>query len=127
MRVSLMSVNGVASVDVSLDNGLAAVKLKPGNSVTLKQLQDAITKNGFTMKQSRVTAAGAVIQASGAVKFQISGSNEMLNLVPESAGVPAPSTNTGAAVTVEGTIPEIAKGKSPDAIRYRSLTEEKQK
>jgi hypothetical protein len=122
-----MSVNGVASVDVSLDNGLAAVKLKPGNSVTLKQLQDAITKNGFTMKQSRVTAAGAVIQASGAVKFQISGSNEMLNLVPESAGVPAPSTNTGAAVTVEGTIPEIAKGKSPDAIRYRSLTEEKQK
>jgi len=127
VRVSLMSVNGVASVDVSLDNGLAAVKLKPGNSVTLKQLQDAITKNGFTMKQSRVTAAGAVIQASGAVKFQISGSNEMLNLVPESAGVPAPSTNTGAAVTVEGTIPEIAKGKSPDAIRYRSLTEEKQK
>ena len=127
MRVSLMSVNGVASVDVSLDNGLAAVKLKPGNSVTLKQLQDAITKNGFTMKQSRVTAAGTVIQASGAVKFQISGSNEMLNLVPESAGVPAPSTNTGAAVTVEGTIPEIAKGKSPEAIRYRSLTEEKQK
>ena len=125
MRVSLMSVNGVASVDVSLEKGLATVKLKPANSVTLKQLQNAITKNGFTMKQSRVTAAGTVIQASGAAKFQISGSNEVLSLVPESAGVPAPSTNTGLAVVVEGTIPEIAKGKSPEAIRYRSLTKEK--
>jgi|ERR1700719_3321855 len=120
-----MSVNGVASVDVSLEKGLATVKLKPANSVTLKQLQNAITKNGFTMKQSRVTAAGTVIQASGAAKFQISGSNEVLSLVPESAGVPAPSTNTGLAVVVEGTIPEIAKGKSPEAIRYRSLTKEK--
>jgi copper chaperone CopZ len=125
VRVSLMSVNGVATVDVSLDQGLATVKLKPGNSVTFKQLQDAITKNGFTMKQSRVTAAGAVIQAGGAARFQISGSNEVLSLVPESAGVPAPSTNPGAAVIVEGTIPEIAKSKSPEAIRYRSLTEEK--
>ena len=127
MRVSLMSVNGVASVDVSLDKGLATVKLKPGNSVKLKQLQDAITKNGFTMKQSRLTAAGTVIQANGAAKFQISVSNEVLSLVPESVGVSAPSTNTGVAVIVEGTIPEIAKGKSPEAIRYRSLTEEKQK
>jgi copper chaperone CopZ len=58
-----MSVNGVASVDVSLDKGLAAVKLKPGNSVTLKQLQGAITKNGFTIKQSRLTAARKMIPA----------------------------------------------------------------
>jgi hypothetical protein len=122
-----MSVNGVASVDVSLDKGLAIVKLKPGNSVTLKQLQDAIMKNGFTMKQSSITAAGTVIQASGGAKFQISGSNEVLGLVPESAGAPAPSTNAGAAVIVEGTIPEIAKGKGPESIRYRSLIEEKQK
>jgi len=127
VRVSLMSVNGVASVDVSLDHGLATVKLKPGNSVTFKQLQDAITKNGFTMKQSRVTAAGAVIQDEGAAKFRISGSNEVLSLVPESAGVPPPSSNSGATVVVEGRIPEVAKGKSPEVIRYASLTEEKQK
>ena len=127
MRVSLMSVDGVASVDVSLDHGLATVKLKPGNSVRFKQLQDAITKNGFTMKQSRVTAAGAVIQDKGAAKFRISGSNEVLSLVPESAGVPPPSSNSGATVVVEGRIPEVAKGKSPEVIRYAFLTEEKQK
>jgi hypothetical protein len=121
-----MSVNGVASVEVSLDKGLAAVKLKPGNSVTLKRLQEAVTKNGFTMKQSHIIAAGRVIQSGRAEKFEISGSNEALNLSPESPGAPAPSFG-GANVILDGTLSEAAKGKSPDSILYRSLNEEKQK
>lgn len=123
MRVSLMSVNGVASVEVSLEKGLAAVKLKSGNAVTLKQLQDAITKNGFTMKQSRLIAAGKVIGAGADAKFQISGSNETLALLPESDRVPAPSA-TAATLIVDGTIPEAVKGKIPASLRYRSLSEE---
>jgi len=121
-----MSVNGVASVEVSLEKGLAAVKLKPGNSVTLQQIQNAITKNGFTMKQSHLIAAGKVIQAGSGAKFQISGSNETLALVPESSGVSAPSATVATAI-VDGTIPEAVKGKSPESIRYHSLGEEQQK
>jgi len=124
VRVSLMSVNGVASVEVSLERGLAAVKLKAGNAVTLKQLQDAITKNGFTMKQSRLIAAGKVIGAGADAKFQISGSNETLTLLPESDQVPAPSA-TAATLIVDGSIPEAVKGKIPSSVRYRSLSEEK--
>jgi hypothetical protein len=119
-----MSVNGVLSVEVSLDKGLATVKLKPGNTVTLKQLQEAIAKNGFTMKQSRVTAAGKLV-LDGSTKFQISGSNDVLNLVPESSSFPAPSAKNPATLILEGTIPEAAKGKTPDTVRYRSLSEEK--
>ena len=125
MRVSLMSVNGVAAVEVSLEKGVAAVKLKPGNSVTLQQLQNAITKNGFTMKQSHIIAAGKVIRAGSGAKFQISGSNETLALVPESHLVSAPSAIAAMAI-VDGTIPEAVKGKTPEFIRYRSLSEEKQ-
>jgi copper chaperone CopZ len=125
VRVSLISVNGVASVEVSLDKGLATVKLRPGNTVSLKQLHDAIAKNGFTMKQSRITAAGKVTQAAGGAKFQISGSNDLLSLVQESPTVPSPATNTSATFLVEGTIPESTKDKVPDSVRYRSLTEEK--
>ena len=129
MRVSVMSVNGVLSVEVSLDKGLATVKLKPGNTVTLKQLQEAIAKNGFTMKQSRVTAAGKLV-LDGSTKFQISGSNDVLNLVPESSSFPAPSAKNPATLILEGTILEgtileAAKGKTPDTVRYRSLSEEK--
>lgn len=124
VRVSLMSVNGIASVEVSLDKGLAAVKLKPGNTVTFKQLQDAITKNGFTMKQSHLIAAGKVIVTGNGAKFQISGSNEIVALIPESSTASAPSAIPATAI-VDGTIPEAPKGKSPESIRYRSLSEEK--
>jgi hypothetical protein len=120
-----MSVNGVASVEVSLDKGLAAVKLKPGNAVTLKQLQTAITKNGFTMKQSHVVAAGKVIQAPGSARFQISGSNDLLTLVPESSRASLPAADSSATFLLEGAIPEAAKGKIPDSIHFRSLNEEK--
>ena len=125
MRVSLLSVSGVATVDVSLERGLATVKLKPGNSVTFKQLQTAITKNGFTMKESTVVAAGKVVPADGNTKLQISGSNEAVSLVPESLTVAVPAWSTANSVVVEGKVPEPAKGKTPDTIRYRAITVEK--
>jgi len=119
-----MSVNGIESVKVSLEKGLATVKFKPGNSVTLKQLQGAITKNGFTMKESKIVAAGKLLQEGGGTKFQISGSNDVLSLAVEGTGSTAPSASSSATFLVEGTIPESAKGKTPDTIRYRSLTAE---
>ena len=38
MRVSLKSVSGVDSVEVSLEKGHASVKMKPGNTATLSGL-----------------------------------------------------------------------------------------
>jgi hypothetical protein len=127
VRVSLKSVAGVDSVDVSLEKGLAAVKMKPGNATTLKQLQNAITKNGFTMKQSKATVAGTILVANGKTQLKISGSNDVLQLVPESQSVPNASSMQGNSVTVTGTIPEAAKGKSPDSLNYYSLMEEPNK
>jgi hypothetical protein len=120
-----MSVSGVASVEVSLDKGLATVKLKPGNSVTLKQLQEAITKNGFTMKESRLVAAGKLIQDGSKTRLQISGSNEFVNLIADSPTTVGPNVSDSGTVVVEGTLPEAAKGKTPDAIRYKSLTQQR--
>lgn len=121
MRVSVKSVAGVESVDVSLAKGLAAVKMKPGNTVTLKQLQSAITKNGFTMKDSTVTVEGTVVVEAGTVQLKVSGSNEMLDLVPQGQVAPAVALN-GKSVTVTGVVPETAKGKS-FSIHYQSITE----
>jgi copper chaperone CopZ len=122
VRVSLTSVNGVASVEVSLEKGLAAVRLKPGNSVTLNQLQQAITKNGFTMKDSKIVAAGRLVRNGDSLKLRISGSSETLALIPESSTSAAPDATP---VVVEGTVPEAGKGRPPDTIRYRSLATEK--
>ena len=124
MRVSLRSVSGVDAVDVSLEKGLANVKMKPGNTATFKQLQEAITKNGFTMKPSNVIVAGKIIMVNGQPQLQVSGSNDVLSL---NAGTTQAEVNTLAdkSVLVEGTLNEAAKGKAPDSIRYRSITEEK--
>jgi hypothetical protein len=125
VRVSLKAVSGVDSVDVSLEKGLAVVKLKPGNTATLKQLNEAITKNGFTMKDSTATVAGTVTSTDGNAMLRVSGSNDMLQLVPQSASAPSAVSMVGKAVLVEGTIPEAGKGKAPDSLRYQSITEEK--
>jgi len=127
VRVSLKSVAGVESVDVSLEKGLAAVKMKPGNTATLKQLQAAITKNGFTMKTSKAVIAGRVLVSDGKAQLQVSGSNDVVRLVPESQNAPNASSMQGKSVVVAGTIPEAPKGKSPDSLIYHSLMEEPNK
>jgi len=77
------------------------------------------------MKQSHVVAAGRVVQESGGARFQISGSNDVLALVPGSASATAPPSNSTLTLVVDGTMPEAAKDKIPDTVRYRLLTEEK--
>ena len=130
VRVSLKSVAGVDTVDVSLAKGLASVTLKPANTATLKQLGDAIAKNGFSMKQSEATIEGQVVQEAGKIKLQITGSNEKLELVPDSSAASAAGslvgkTLVGKTVEVTGMIPEAPKGKTPELIRYRTIVEKK--
>jgi len=127
VRVSLKSVSGVDSVDVSLEKGLAAVKMKPGNTATLNQLQNAIAKNGFAMKESPAIIAGTIVVANGKTQLQVSGSNELLTLIPQSQASGDAASLNGKSVLAEGTIPEAAKGKMPDSIRYRSIKEEQQR
>jgi copper chaperone CopZ len=125
VRVSLKSVAGVDAVEVSLDKGLASVKMKPGNAATFKQLQGAITKNGFTMKPSNVSVAGKIAMTNGQPQLQVSGSNDLANLIPDTAQTTNVSAMAGKLVLVEGTLDEAEKGKAPDTIRYHTVTEEK--
>ena len=124
MSVALKGVNGVESVDVSLNRGLATVTLKPGNTVTFEQLQHAITKNGFTTKQSTVLVSGAVLSNNGKMVLRVSGSNEQFDLVPQSQQAQPSNVNqlSGKPVNVEGVIPETPKGKKPETIEFRSIT-----
>ena len=122
VSVSLKSVNGVNSVDVSLNQGLATVTLKSGNTVTMEQLKRAITKNGFTTKQSNVVVTGTLISDNGKVTLRVSGSNETFALVPQNQQIKDFSHLSGKSVTVEGVIPETKKGTRPDTIAVHSIT-----
>jgi len=125
VRVSLKSVSGVDSVDVSLEKGLASVKMKPGNAARFKQLQEAITKNGFRMKPSNVSVVGKIVTVNGQPQLQVSGSNDLLSLIPDNPQTANVNSMADKSVLVKGTLNEAAKGKVPDSIRYLSITEEK--
>lgn len=125
MRVALKSVNGVESVDVSLNKGLAAVTLKDGNTVTMKQLQAAITRNGYSTKQSVVTAIGQVSLKDNRWLLRVSGSNEEFTLIPDGSAQSPESTLIGKVVTVVGTMPQLSAGKGPAELHFQSVTEKK--
>jgi copper chaperone CopZ len=124
--VSLKAVPGVELVEVSLEKGLAVVKMKPGNSVSFKQLNEAIAKNGFTIKDSVATVAGTVDESNGKAVLRVSGSSDVLTLIPDGSAQKA-APETGKSVVVTGVVPEAGKGKMPDVIRYRSISEEQLK
>jgi hypothetical protein len=125
VRVSLKAVPGVDTVNVSLEKGLATVTLKPGNAATLKQLQGAIAKNGFTMKQSEATVIGKLVNTGGRMQLQVSGSNDVLQLVPAGVNGPDMTKLEGKTLKVTGNIPEAAKGKLPDSLQVKSIEEQK--
>jgi copper chaperone CopZ len=82
VRVAMEKVPGVASVRVSLNEGLTVLELKPENAVTLSNLRQIIRNNGFVTKEARVTARGSVNAVSGQLILEVTGSRERLILSP---------------------------------------------
>src|SRR5215212_4919364 len=78
VRVALQKFPGVESADVSLNKGLATVKLKPGNAIRPSELWEAIRKNGNTPKNTRVVVRGEILGTGN--QLQVSGSREVFML-----------------------------------------------
>jgi len=121
VSVALKSVPGVETVEVSLNQGSAVVKMKANNTTTLKALLEAITKNGFVTKQTSLSVRGTFMRDSaGNLKFRVAGSNEEFSVMPGSAAQP-PLDTIG---VVEGIVPEVPSGKVPDRIQIKAVKSE---
>ena len=83
VNVALKKVSGVESVEVSLNKGLASVKLKPGNTVSVPQLWEIIHQNGYTPKTTTVSVRGDLAEAQGRLQLKVSGTNQILALVTD--------------------------------------------
>lgn len=122
IHVSMKGIQGVDTVDVDLNTGLVSIKLAPGNSAVMRQFNQAVEKNGFTHKDAVVTARGTVSGTASAPYFEVAGTQDRFALVPAAAGVDIAAL-LGKTVTIAGVLPQVAKGKVPDTIRYSSITE----
>lgn len=75
MRVAVLKLSGVESVNISLERAITDVQLKPGNSITLDQLRTIIKNNGFTTRETTVTVVGMLIERAGQPTLEVTGTN----------------------------------------------------
>lgn len=122
--VALKKVAGVESVEVSLNKGLATVKLKPGNTVSVPQLWELIHKNGYTPKTTAVSVRGELTNANGSLQLKVSGTKDTLPLAadPKNPAVYGEvSRRSGQTVVIQGVMTPGKDLKAPAPLRVSQV------
>ena len=105
VNVALKKTAGVDTVEVSLNKGLATVKLKPGNTVSVPQLWELIHQKGYTPKATDVTVKGELESVSGKLQLKVTGTKDVLPLSADAkapAGFAEAKNRVGQTVTLQG-------------------------
>ena len=125
MRVAVRKLEGVESVDVSLERGAATIALRPGNRITLPQLRQIIKNNGFTAKDATVTVIGTVVERGGKPALNVTGTDVVWLMAGSNAAyadamqrVRAPQT---APVEAAGTVAAPANESQPEVLVVQAL------
>jgi hypothetical protein len=120
----MKGIQGVNTVDVDLNTGLVSLKLTPGNNAAMHQFNEAVEKNGFTHKDANVIVRGQLSGSAQAPFLEVTGTKDRYALMPLAAGTDI-SGLLGKTVVIDGILPQSGKGKIPDTLRYKSVTEAK--
>lgn len=119
VSVAVKKMEGVESVDVSLNEGKAVIRLKPGNAVTLAQIRKAVAEKGFTPKEARIEAVGDLhVSKEGELRFAVKGAGESFPVEPTTRA--QWRDKAGRDVQVTGVV--AAPSSEKDAPRLRLLT-----
>ena len=124
VRGALKKIAGVESVDVSLNKGLAAVKLKPGNAATAEQFWESVKKNGFTPKETHVVVRGDLLSTAGRMQLKVTGTSRVYDLTTDAKAsgiLDNAKTFSGKTVTVEGTLTPGKDAAASVPLRVDSL------
>ena len=122
IHVSMKGIQGVNTVDVDLNTGLVTIKLASGNNASMRQFNQAVEKNGFTHKDAEVIAKGKLTGTAGAFFLEVSGTQDRYALSPAASAADL-TPLLGKIVTVSGVVPQSARGKVSDTLRYKMITE----
>ena len=125
MRVALTKIAGVESAEVSLNQGVAIVRFRPDNRVTVEQVREVVRSNGFTPKAADVRVRGRVIDQDGALALSVPGQNSVYRLLDHpdtAAAIPRVRASVGKTVVIEGTVPEMPRRDDPiEVLRVRGI------
>jgi copper chaperone CopZ len=125
VRVAVRKLEGVESVDVSLERGAATIALRPGNRITLPQLRQIIRNNGFTAKDATVTVIGTVIERGGKPALSVTGTDVVWLLAGGNAAyadaMQRVKTHQEAAVEAVGTVAVPGNESQPEVLALQTL------
>jgi hypothetical protein len=128
VRVAVLKLSGVESVNVSLERAITDVQLRPGNSITLDQLRTIIKNNGFTTREATVTVVGTLIERGGQPALEVTGTNTVM-LIATDPNQPAIfkqvqdrlRTKPGTPTRLTGTVESSAD--SHDRLKVQAMSE----
>jgi copper chaperone CopZ len=101
VRGALKKIPGVESVDVSLNKGLATVKLKAGNSARPQTFWEAVRNNGFTPKTTRVLVRGTMTNTA---QLRVTFTDQLFDLQTTRNLLDEAKRQAGKTVTIDGTL-----------------------
>lgn len=87
MSVTVKKMEGVETVEVSLEKSSALITLKVDNKVTLAQLRRAIRSNGYPTRDAQITARGRIADRDGKPVLDLL-NGSFLELVEKPADAP---------------------------------------
>ena len=102
VRVAIQKVDGVESVELSLERAQADIRLGKDNLVSLDRFRQVVKANGFEPKEATVTAVGTVREVGGKLAFDVSGVSPPLIVSPD-ASAPAAYKQLKSAVDAKST------------------------
>ena len=121
VRGAIKKIPGVESVDVSLNKGLAAVKLKPGNVATIQQFWETVRRNGFTPKQTKVVVRGSLLISGNNLSLKVSGSNQSHQLVVDAGLRDRLAKVVNQTISLEGTFTPVKDAGVTVPLQVRNL------
>ena len=121
VRGAIKKIPGVESVDVSLNKGLATVKLKPGNVATIQQFWETVRRNGFTPKQTKVVVRGSLLSSGNNLNLKVSGSNQSHELVVDAGLRDQLAKVVNQTISLEGTFTPVKDAAVTVPLHVRNL------
>ena len=107
-------VEGVASVDVSLEKGTVDIVMKPDNTTTLPWLRRTIRSNGNETKDATITARGRFVEVADGLSL------DLLN--GSSLPIVRPASSAKNRFTASNKVVEVAGVSRADATNAERLT-----
>jgi len=116
VKVAVQKVDGVESVQLSLERAEADIRLKPENRVSLDQFRRIVKGNGFEPREAKVSVVGSVRNAGGKLTFEVPGTSAPVVIATEGSA-PAvykqleSSAAGGVPVEITGTVARLPDGR----------------